>query len=659
MSGERLFVVTEGSLTDVFVADANKDGATDVASMRTLGTGATQAAAGDHTHAGVLLADGDYGDIVVSSSGTVISIDSGVATAAGRALMDDVSASAQRTTLGLGTAALVDTGTGAANVPTTAAADLRYQPLDSDLTSLAALGSAADKLAYTTGAHAWAEAALTSAGRALIDDADAAAQRTTLGLGTAATTAATDYQPVDAELTALAALSSSAGILRQTGAAAFAKLSDTVAGRALLEAADVAAQITALGLAALYQPLDSDLTSLAALGSAADKLAYTTAAHTWAEASITTQGRALIDDATAGDQLTTLGITAAAQTILDDASVAAILATLGGAPLASPTFTGTPAAPTAAAATNTTQLATTAFVTTADNLKANLASPAFTGVPTAPVIVLATTTPSAPSAGNVAIDAVSVGGRMTPAVTPPVGALYALEPSLGQGRLIRWITIGNTTSAPTGEGIAAPAQTGTATQRDVATTNLFTMSKRWGLISGTSTAGSSMSLRASVLQFALYGGFSFVCRFGIADAAAVANARFFVGFVSVITQLTNAEPSTSLNMFGVGCEAGQTTMRTYSNDGSGTATMANLGANFPVDTRSTDLYELAMFCVPGGSTVYYVVTRLNTGNVASGSWSSDLPASTVLLAPQIWRNNGTTALAVGMDFVSLYIRTDT
>ena len=37
----------------------------------------------------------------------------------------------------------------------------------------------------------------------------------------------------------------------------------------------------------------------------------------------------------------------------------------GAAPLASPTFTGTPAAPTAASGTNTTQLATTAFVTTA------------------------------------------------------------------------------------------------------------------------------------------------------------------------------------------------------------------------------------------------------------------------------------------------------
>jgi len=60
------------------------------------------------------------------------------------------------------------------------------------------------------------------------------------------------------------------------------------------------------------------------------------------------------------------------------------------APLASPTFTGTPSLPTGTTAVtqtagnSTTALATTAFVTTADNLKANIASPTFTGNPTAP-----------------------------------------------------------------------------------------------------------------------------------------------------------------------------------------------------------------------------------------------------------------------------------
>ena len=54
------------------------------------------------------------------------------------------------------------------------------------------------------------------------------------------------------------------------------------------------------------------------------------------------------------------------------------------ADLASPAFTGVPTAPTAAPGTNTTQIATTAFNTASVALKANLASPAFTGIPTTP-----------------------------------------------------------------------------------------------------------------------------------------------------------------------------------------------------------------------------------------------------------------------------------
>jgi hypothetical protein len=63
---------------------------------------------------------------------------------------------------------------------------------------------------------------------------------------------------------------------------------------------------------------------------------------------------------------------------------------------ASPTFTGTPLAPTAAVGTNTTQIATTAFVNSeiANDIasKANLASPTFTGVPLAPTAAVGTNT---------------------------------------------------------------------------------------------------------------------------------------------------------------------------------------------------------------------------------------------------------------------------
>ena len=59
------------------------------------------------------------------------------------------------------------------------------------------------------------------------------------------------------------------------------------------------------------------------------------------------------------------------------------------ADIASETLTGTPLAPTAAASTNTTQIATTAFV---DASFAKKASPALTGTPTAPTAAAATNT---------------------------------------------------------------------------------------------------------------------------------------------------------------------------------------------------------------------------------------------------------------------------
>ena len=142
------------------------------------------------------------------------------ATAAGLALMDDADASAQRTTLGLGTLA-TQSGT-LTDYLTTATAATTYQPLSATLTTLSSA---------------------TAAGLALMDDADAAAQRTTLGLGTLATqsgtltdylttaTAATTYQPLSATLTTLS--------------------SATAAGLALMDDADATAQRTTLGLGTL------------------------------------------------------------------------------------------------------------------------------------------------------------------------------------------------------------------------------------------------------------------------------------------------------------------------------------------------------------------------------------------------------------------------
>jgi hypothetical protein len=61
------------------------------------------------------------------------------------------------------------------------------QPLDATLTALAGVTVAANQLIYATGADTFTTTSFTSFGQSLVDDADAAAARTTLGLGTIST----------------------------------------------------------------------------------------------------------------------------------------------------------------------------------------------------------------------------------------------------------------------------------------------------------------------------------------------------------------------------------------------------------------------------------------------------------------------------------------
>jgi len=67
------------------------------------------------------------------------------------------------------------------------------QAYDSGLASIASLTTTSDNYIYTTSSDTYTTGVITSFGRSLIDDADAAAARTTLGLGTISTFNSGDY----------------------------------------------------------------------------------------------------------------------------------------------------------------------------------------------------------------------------------------------------------------------------------------------------------------------------------------------------------------------------------------------------------------------------------------------------------------------------------
>ena len=281
--------------------------------------------------------------------------------------------------------------------------------------------------------------------------------------------------------------------------------------------------------------------------------------------------------------------------------------------------------------------------------------------------ITATTTPAAAPAGTVTIFGRSVANRMLPAIIGPSGLDTSLQPLLARNKIGYWNPQGNSTAVPGVFGFTAPTTLGTATARNVATTNFATYLKRLGYVT-TTTAGTLAGQYTTVAQHAIgngagLGGFFYIIRFVPSDAATVSGERMFIGLSSSTGAPSNAEPSTLTNSVGVALLSTSTNLQIVYG-GSVAQAAIDLGTGFPGNTLSTEAYELVLFSAPSSSnTVNYLVTRLSTGASASGTLTAatpgtQLPSATTLLAHRAWKTNNATALAAGLDIASIYLETD-
>ena len=271
------------------------------------------------------------------------------------------------------------------------------------------------------------------------------------------------------------------------------------------------------------------------------------------------------------------------------------------------------------------------------------------------------TNPTAPSIGAKIFSRKRAGRRMATQIGP-FGMDYAFQPGLFENKIAFATAIGGASSTIVSTIGIVTTTSGTATARTIATTNLCRSLRRVGYVTA-ATAGSSACIVSSQLQWWMgnatgLGGFFFVCRFAMSSAATVSTQRAFVGMSTATTTFANADPSSNFNIIGFGADSADTNFRFMHNDRSGTATKDTLTGTFPPRNLSNEVYEVRIFVAPNTTTVYYSIEILNGGAFYEGSATTDIPANTQLLSPIIWTNNGTTALAAGIDFISLYIETD-
>jgi hypothetical protein len=280
-------------------------------------------------------------------------------------------------------------------------------------------------------------------------------------------------------------------------------------------------------------------------------------------------------------------------------------------------------------------------------------------------LLVPSSVPTAPAAGGCKLYSLSSATRAMPAYSPPTGTASFLQPHFGHKSVsAAQAVLGATTPSNFGVGLTG---TGTATLSSWASTSLYSKLNRMEYLVTVASATAVAGWRYATARWTVgstsssdnAGGFYYTCTWGPATGVANTTSRAFTGMASSTAAPTDVEPSSITNIVGMGWDAADTNIQVM-HRGAGAVTKLDLGVSFPVPTVDrTSIYKLTMYSPSSTTqTINYVVDNLTTGATVSGTINTNLPSTTTPLAPRSWMSVGGTSSVVGVMFSKLYIEND-
>lgn len=267
-----------------------------------------------------------------------------------------------------------------------------------------------------------------------------------------------------------------------------------------------------------------------------------------------------------------------------------------------------------------------------------------------------TTEPTTSEAGTLTTYAKDIASRLMLKMVGPSGLDVVMQPGLFNNSIS--MLMPSTTTGVTAIGIPAPTATGTvSTPTIVAGSGLLSTMRRTRVTSA-ATAGSVAQQRTTFplcLRGDAAGIGGFFCSMRFAVPVKTSDSHFQIGLFNSLSLTAATLPSAQTNWIGMGYDPTDANYQIYC--GSGAPTKIDLGSAFD---RSIDtaVFEFTLFSPPNGSAVGYRVKRLDTGDVASGILTTNLPAGSTLLTYHAKLNNNASAVAVAFELMRFYLESD-